>query len=383
VSILKKIILRHSDVPAGAWSEIAPGIKLLVKLDKAIREFDSNIVTFAEETDHGDLLHKRLGATPNKYTAPGVYFCEIENGFISPRLNKLPRYWLIGNGSHYIDDFLNSTWKEHIPAGMSVKETNDPETADVSFSRTTHFNQPVVFLNFFSNTNHLLHESLPALLYIKEIMQDNPDYLVYSSPVKPFIKRFLYDIGFPVHKMIEGHDTAITAPKIIVTCFAGGGHLNNPTAALDKTCDLLSEVLPKMYRPGETPDRIFVSRSDAAQRTLLDEKSITDYLTKTHGFKVVIPGHMSVAQQVEYFSNASIVVGPHGMGINNFAFARSPKLLMELFQPNWVREAYCRQAQIKGATYAAYIGKTVDGNLSIDKAQFVDFFEKCLSEIDA
>jgi hypothetical protein len=381
VAILKKLTLRHIATPKDVWTVIAPGISLLVKQEKTVREFESKIISFSELEEYSGLLEKRLGVTPNKYSAPGVYFCEIEDGFISPRLSRLPRYWVVGNDKYYIDDFLNSTWKDHIPDGMVFKETGDPVTADISFVRTVHVNQPVIFLNFFSNTNHLLHESLPALLHIKEFVGDNPDYLVYSGPVKPFIKRFLYDIGFPVHKMIELHDSAITAPKIFVSCFAGGGHLNNPSIALDQTCDMLSNTLPKMYRPGETPERIFVSRSDATQRMLLNEKSITDFLTKNHGFRVVVPGNMSVAQQIEYFSNASIVVGPHGMGINNFAFAKSPKLLVELFQPNWVREAYCRQAQIKGATYAAYIGQALNGDLSIDSVQFIDFFEKCVSEV--
>lgn len=294
----------------------------------------------------------------------------------------LSRYWLVGNESHYIEDFLLSTWTEHTPPGVKLRETNDPATIDVDIDQPIYFNQPVLFLNFFGNTNHLLHESLPTLLYLKEVMAGIPDYLIYSSPIKPSVKHFLHDIGFPVHKIIEGSSTAISAPKIIVSCFGSLGHLNTPTVALDHISNQLSTMPLKSCPPGETPARIFVSRSDASQRLLLDEQLITDYLIKKHGFKVVIPGLMSIAQQIEYFSNASIVVGPHGMGINNFIFAKAPQLLMELFQPSWVREAYCRQAQIKGSAYAAYIGKTIDENLSVDLASFVTFFEKCLAEFD-
>uniref|UniRef100_A0AB39BYS5 Glycosyltransferase 61 catalytic domain-containing protein n=1 Tax=Pakpunavirus sp. TaxID=2833053 RepID=A0AB39BYS5_9CAUD len=379
--VLNKISLRHSNAPENTWTEIASGIRILVKLQKSIREFTSDVQTFSEVAEHADILHRRLGNNLNRYNTPPVYFCEIDNGFISPRLFRHPRHWLIGNDKHFVDDFLNSTWMNSVPAGISVKPAGDDDSIDVKLGQAIHFNQPVLFLNMFSNTNHLLHESLPALLYLKEIMHEHPEYVVYSSHVKPFIKRFLYDIGFPVQRMFEGYETTITAPKILVSCFAGGGHLNNPTSTLEDTCSMISELLPRMYMPGDTPERIFVSRSDATQRRLLNEQEISEYLVKSHNFKVIIPGHMSIAQQVEYFARASIVIGPHGMGINNFAFARSPKLLIELFQPNWVREAYLRQAQIKGASYAAYIGKLIDGNLSVDRAQFADFFEKCLSEL--
>ncbi|MDF2793571.1 MAG: Capsular polysaccharide biosynthesis protein [Pseudomonas orientalis] len=378
---LKKITLRHCKIPSGQWTEVAPGIKLIEKAAKTTREFETQLSTFSENPDYENLLAARAGGQPNKYISPSVYICEIEDGFISPKLSKLPRYWMFGNNTHYIDDNLYSKWQEHLPEGMVASTSEDGSICDVSFPRAININQPVLFLNFFNNTNHLLHESLPALLYIKDIANRNPDYLVYSSPLKPYIKRFLYDLGFPVERIIEGFDCAITSPKIILTCFAAGGHLNTPSPALDETCQMLLDRLPKVYRPGQTPDRIFVSRSDASQRILINEREVTDYLIENHGFTVVIPGHMSVAQQIEYFSNADIVVGPHGMGINNFAFAKKPSLLMEIFQPNWVREAYLRQAQLKNSSYAAYIGTLVDGNLLVDMSKFRTFFERQISEL--
>lgn len=379
--LIKKLTLRHTVTEIDEWCEIAEGFRLLLKLKKSARKFDSPIYSYAEQEEYSEILDTRVAGNTANYNAPPVYFCEITDGFISPRMHKLPRYWVIGNDTHYIEDFLYSAWRNHIPDGLTVADTDNDELLDINLTRCIHVNKPVVFLNFFNNTNHLLHESLPTLLYLEELVKNYPDYLFYSSPIKPYVKRFLFDIGFPVDKIIEIHDTGITAPLILLPCFAGGGHLNNPTSDLDRTCDLLSKLLPQTYKSSEKPKYIFVSRSDASQRMLLNEAEVVSYLQTHYDFKVIIPGNLSISQQIEYFSSAKVVIGPHGMGINNFAFAKRPELLMELFQPDWVREAYYRQAQIKEAAYAAYIGKSVDGNLLIDIPKFADFFESCMRNI--
>jgi len=382
MTTLKRITLHNIDAPIDIWTEIAPNIKLLTKQSKSIIESNTEIFTYSEDASNLRKLEARLGRTPNRYNAPSIYFCEITNGFISPRLHKLPRYWIIGTDEHFIDDFLVSTWKDKIPSGVRLTETGDSDTIEIEFNKTLHFNNPIIFMNIFMNTNHLLHESLPNLLYLQELIDDNPDYLIISSAINQNTKNFLLEIGFPVHNIIETSKNTITAPKIIISCFHSHGHLNTPTSALNKTVSLVRDAIETSHSPQYPATRIFVSRSDASQRKLLNEEEISNYLVESHGFTVVTPGQMSLSKQIQYFANASIVVGPHGMGINNFAFASAPKLLLELFQPCWVREAYCRQAQIKGAKYAAYIGKSVDGNLAIDIDSFTLFFEMCLSSLN-
>lgn len=381
--VLKKLSLRNSATELNKWETVAPGVRMLRLLPREQRSFNGDIATFAENPADLDTLTARLGADPNRFSAPPVLFCELDNGFISPRLKNKPRYWLFGNDRVYLDDFTFSGWQDSIPDGVNFKDLLNSEHASISFEQTVHVNQPVLFLNVFWNTNHLLHETLPALLYLSDVMKAHPEYAIYSSPIKtPAVKRFLKEIGFPLHRVIEVRDITITAPKVVVSYFACGGHLNTPTQAFDRTCDLLMDTVLRVHPVHELPRKIFVSRADASQRRLLNEAEVIDYLVSEHAFKVVVPGSLSIAEQIEYFSNASAIVGPHGMGMNNVAFARAPRLVMELFQPNWIREAYLRQAQIKGSAYAAYIGKTVDGHLSVDMASFVPFFEECAPLIE-
>ena len=99
------------------------------------------------------------------------------------------------------------------------------------------------------------------------------------------------------------------------------------------------EWLRRKFLTGrETPsrksrDRIFVSRRDAARRHIVNEEELADRLAEL-GFKVVVPGQLSFSEQVETFSNASIVVGAHGAGLANIVFAPLDCRMVEITSTN-------------------------------------------------
>ncbi len=79
-------------------------------------------------------------------------------------------------------------------------------------------------------------------------------------------------------------------------------------------------------------DRIYVSRGSASQdrRLIFNEDQLTARL-RALGFKIVDPGSMPFAAQVECFARASIVVGPHGGGLTNILFRYgAPMALVEM-----------------------------------------------------
>jgi capsular polysaccharide biosynthesis protein len=79
----------------------------------------------------------------------------------------------------------------------------------------------------------------------------------------------------------------------------------------------------------EGPEKLYVSRNDANVRRVLNEASVISEL-ETLGFMTVTPGALSFQEQVEVFSNARIVVGLHGAGLANIAFARRNATLIEI-----------------------------------------------------
>ena len=75
--------------------------------------------------------------------------------------------------------------------------------------------------------------------------------------------------------------------------------------------------------------RLYISRGDSQLRRLLNEDELVYELAR-RGFETIIPGDISFTQQISLFSEASVVVGPHGAGLTNIVFAPSNCLVFEL-----------------------------------------------------
>jgi glycosyl transferase family 61 len=75
--------------------------------------------------------------------------------------------------------------------------------------------------------------------------------------------------------------------------------------------------------------RLFVARTGAAIRRLLNQDEVAAALRGRLGFELVDPAALTLEEQVEAFRGASVIVGPHGAGLANAVFAARPRLLVE------------------------------------------------------
>lgn len=90
---------------------------------------------------------------------------------------------------------------------------------------------------------------------------------------------------------------------------------------------------------------IYISRSDASYRRILNEASLTAQLSAL-GFITVIPSRMSLAEQISIFRNAECIAGIHGAGLANIIFTRPKSLLIEIrpsISSNDCFERLCQQ----------------------------------------
>jgi capsular polysaccharide biosynthesis protein len=81
--------------------------------------------------------------------------------------------------------------------------------------------------------------------------------------------------------------------------------------------------------PVQATRRLFVSRRDSARRNLLNEDAIFSVLEPL-GFERVVPGKMSVAEQIAAFSGARVIVAAHGAALTNMVFAPPGATIVEL-----------------------------------------------------
>lgn len=115
------------------------------------------------------------------------------------------------------------------------------------------------------------------------------------------------------------------------------------------------------------PRRVYLSRKDAEMRRVLNEPEV-EVLLRMHGFESVQTEHMSVPEQVELFSKAEIIVGPHGAGLTNAVFASAPHVIEFLPADVWDLGYYVGLTTSCGGTYDGIVcdGVAVGDDMTVD-----------------
>lgn len=76
-------------------------------------------------------------------------------------------------------------------------------------------------------------------------------------------------------------------------------------------------------------NRIYISRSKANRRKILNEDELTDFLER-EGFSSVNLEDYNIFEQAAIINNADIIIGTHGAGLANMVFLDKKKIVIEL-----------------------------------------------------
>jgi hypothetical protein len=129
---------------------------------------------------------------------------------------------------------------------------------------------------------------------------------------------------------------------------ADGTHLRVSRTAI-ATYRSLSQAAP--WLPGAA-EEIYVARTDATARTMQNEAELIDLLQR-EGVRIIVPGALSVVEQIAAFRAARLVIGSHGAGLSNLVFSRSGSFVYEMLPSHYPNVAFNRLAQAAGLNYAA------------------------------
>jgi len=101
---------------------------------------------------------------------------------------------------------------------------------------------------------------------------------------------------------------------------------------------------------------IYISRSDAKVRRIINEGELIDYLS-TKGFKAFQMSKLSFHEQVDLFNNAKIVIASHGAGLTNLLFGGSIEDVIEIFPFNKSRPDMYKEISLrKEISYHQFLG---------------------------
>jgi hypothetical protein len=139
------------------------------------------------------------------------------------------------------------------------------------------------------------------------------------------------------------------------------------------------------------PTRLFVSRSMAQQRRVVNSEAIESLLRSQFGFDIVYPEKFSIQEQARMFANAEAVVGPHGAALANAIFSSNLRVLGE-FYPETPQPFYSVLAQEIGAAYFAIAGarvsdipvgdwRRINADFMVDESEILKTLERYLQRL--
>lgn len=203
---------------------------------------------------------------------------------------------------------------------------------------------------------HWLFEVLARLDLLNRSGVKIDRYVVNLSDYSPFQRETLRIAGIPDDRLIDcTEETHLQADLLVVPSFAAyTGHV--PKWA----CDFLRDKLLPFAENRAHAKRIFVSRSDAAWRKVINEPEIMRFL-EAFGFEVVVPGTLSWREQMNIFSSAEIVVGPHGAGLTNLLYCSPKAKVIELLLPCFLSPNFWVISNHIGLDYYYVLAESVRG----------------------
>lgn len=203
-----------------------------------------------------------------------------------------------------------------------------------------------------SNYYHWMTDILPKLelCRLSGIEFGASDRFVIPFQHRQFQLDTLQRFGIDGDQIYQTHDNSshITGDEIIVP------HLKN------KMATTMGRWLPRFLNRefggspsllAEPTERLYISRDSAtAKGRCIDNNDEIENLMRSRGFEIVLPENHTVQEQAALFSNAKVVVAPHGAGLTNIVFCRPGTKIIEFYGAH-VSPCYWLISELLGLSY--------------------------------
>ncbi|MEG5066506.1 tetratricopeptide repeat protein [Microcoleus sp. B3-A4] len=281
---------------------------------------------------------------PIPVQSPKTFVAAIPNGrvWIVPQEN----YWLICKAIAVItpDNYLLADVSRDYPGFLPGCEKHDVRKHSVfkleSFPSLKQIDGRVAVLSGLSGNVyfHWMVDVLPRIELLRHSGMDlaEIDWFLVNSCQHQFQRESMRILGIPEEKVLESDRLPhIQATELIVPSFAG--YLGWPSGwAMDF---LRREFLKGILPSSSYPKRIYISRSKARYRRVLNEEDVVEVL-ENFGFVSILPESLSLAEQIAHFYHAEVIVAAHGSGLTNTIFCSQGTKVIELVSPHYISHYY-------------------------------------------
>jgi len=259
---------------------------------------------------------------------------KINNSFLSATINDLSQNCKIYSGNFYLDSFnyFPITFGNQTFIEIYKRESNNS---------IKHFYTDKFFKDFNDKKNKF--KSFNA----RYILGSNPGDNYYSNLIEFLPRIFFSDetyLNIIVHRNLSNKFRnfikLICTSRNIKSSFS---YLDDnfykfenskipQFLRIDNSVNILRFFISKMIPVNENKEnnlKIYVRREDSFYRKLINEADIIDKLKKNN-FKIINPQQYEIIDQIKFFSNAKIILAPHGSSLANIIFCKPGTHIYEI-----------------------------------------------------
>ena len=205
---------------------------------------------------------------------------------------------------------------------------------------------------------HWLCDILPRIFLLKQSgILDKVDKILINYSKLDFQEESLERLAIPKGKLINCIDDFnfhLTADTVFVPSYPNEHGTVNPWVCKEVK-KLFKTDGPEKNKFGHK--RLYISRSRAVGRKIVNEDVVFQFLQEAYGFVKVYTEDYTLTEKVNMFQQAECIVAPHGGGMTNILFCEAGCKIVDIFPPGDFDTFFWSISNSNKLEYYYYFGK--------------------------
>lgn len=341
-------------------------------------EDEKAVACISAKIIHGEAFPRRFpsGAVPENLAAilsePNRFLVKTRRDWDIHKISRLyaGEYYPVGLTRELC---FENCWV-HVPSGTvisSAKEVIEGSTvalgcfyqghSQVDWSEAPWIDEECFLMAtcWGNNYAHWLFDSLPRLS-AHVCPKAHPKLLLGKNP-PPFQFQSLALLGWRKEDLISPEIELVRCRRLTVHMASEVSGVPHPECIQNIRKRLIKGALEQL--PNKGTKRIYISRQKNRRR-IVNHCEI-DSILREFGFEEVFCEELCFNDQVQMFSDAEVIFGPHGAGTINAMFAPEGAALIEAYNPQVWDHAAHRVASICGVRHFHLFGKNANTEFDV------------------
>lgn len=232
-----------------------------------------------------------------------------------------------------------------------------------------------------NNYYHWMLEFLPKISLLEKSQNGMPNDLFFDAKIllppnpRSWMLKSLQMLGIDENQVYHPTSNHLKVDQLLfMPPFAT--KYCTPSWAYQWYKDRFSAFIEKSEKKTK---RIYISRQNAQNRQMINEAQVINFLSK-YGFETYLLEEMTLPEQISLFSQAEIIVGPHGAGFSNMIFSTRATLI-DIFEPTYIHPCFYNMCSDTGQFYWFVMGDTIQGkDIMVDIGKLKKTLDLALSQ---